>query len=113
MGKRRVELKILDKNTSKPALKDGLFIGWGLDTNEGYGSWTVAIIENNDGSIELFHPSDIRFINPSSSEIPNNSPFMPSLEEIESYLREATDFFDGTATVARVIHDWLKERASK
>lgn len=43
---------------------EGLFLDWGVDSDENFGSWTVAIIQLQDGSVELVHPeiSKMKFI---------------------------------------------------
>jgi len=45
---------------------EGIFLSWGLDTEDN-SSYSVAIIEMPDGSIEMVHPSNFKFIEPSAS----------------------------------------------
>ena len=43
----------------------GTFHHWGVGYEEfeqGIGNYTVAIIENLDGTIEVIHPGDVKFI---------------------------------------------------
>lgn len=48
------------KYTRKPA-RNGTFLGWGLDTSEGMGSFTAAIVEFSDGDVELVGVDEIKF----------------------------------------------------
>lgn len=43
---------------------EAMFIDWGLDTDERMGSWTVAIVQLEDGSIDYIHPinSKMKFV---------------------------------------------------
>jgi hypothetical protein len=45
------------------------FLAWGLDTEEGYGSWSCGIVELEDGSIKLIHAESIRFLGPQIPKI--------------------------------------------
>lgn len=70
MKKRIVEVyqyQFVDGEMKKVLIKVGYFHGWGLELNESDTisvSFTIALIEFPDGTVELIHPSLIRFQSP-------------------------------------------------
>jgi hypothetical protein len=66
---RKVKYKKYDRTTRKwddEFIHDGMFIQWGLESEEyenGASHWSVAIIENQDGTVTTALPCNIKFIN--------------------------------------------------
>lgn len=63
----RVEAKIWDKETRKQIdlIFDGLFHGWGSEAEDGgehgFGNFTVAIVEDENGRVFTINPNCIKF----------------------------------------------------
>ena len=50
--------------------KQGFFLGFGVDNYNEYGNYTAAIVEFDDGTVDLIRLSNMRFIN---VNVPTNS----------------------------------------
>lgn len=54
----------------KDTEKQGFFLGFGVDNYNEYGTYTAAVVEFDDGTVDLIRLSNMRFIN---VNVPTNS----------------------------------------
>lgn len=62
---RIVTVSYYDKGKKTRVDTTGRFHCWGIDYQEfesGPGMYTVAIVELDDGSVKVIHPTDVRFM---------------------------------------------------